>query len=464
MLDPPPYRDWVPMDNRNKDGEISMYGIFHGSAGGRLNSTGLLYDIGWRICGPFLAVAGLFSPKLARAIAGRRESVEEFRKWAGERRIGPDVRPLLVLHGASAGELAGSIPVLSELRRLIPELELVVTYSSPSGEAAAADIRPDMHWFVPFDRRDHARAVLDALRPDALVFAKLDLWPTFTSEAARRNIPVGMINATVRPGSGRLRFPARQLLRTAYGQMEAVGAVSEGERERLVRLGVHPAAIQITGDGSFDRAIHRVRSAEGRPARLPERVAGMLRLVAGSTWPSDEALLLETLALMPEVELVLVPHEPTPEKIARLEEDVMRHFGTPARVWSRIPAAGKESSDSSPLIIDAVGFLAELYTEADVAYVGGGLDGTGLHSVIEPAAAGVPVMFGARHDRWEAHELVAAGGAVELDGSNAVAEIASLCDADRRASMGTAGRDYVAAKAGAGRAGADLIASLLNRC
>jgi 3-deoxy-D-manno-octulosonic-acid transferase len=367
------------------------------------------------------------------------------------------------MHGASAGELAGSIPILTELRRLIPDLELVVTYSSPSGEEVAADIRPDMHWFVPFDRPDHAGAVLDALRPDAVVFAKLDVWPTFTREAARRKIPIGMINATVRPRSGRLRFPGRQLLRTAYGQLDAVGAASEGERERLIRLGVSPAAIQITGDGSFDRAIDRVQAAQGGPARLPERAPGIVRLLAGSTWPTDESFLLKTLSQLPQFELVLVPHEPTPEAITRLEEEVMRRFGTPARVWSRISTGGIESSGSSPLIVDAVGVLAELYTEADIAYVGGGLDGTGLHSVVEPAAAGLPVLFGARHDRWEAHELVAVGGALELDESNVAAEIGSLRDSSRRASMATAGRAYVTGMVGAGRAGADLVASLLNR-
>jgi len=427
-----------------------------------LNPTELLYDTGWKVSGPLLAVAGLFSPKLARAVAGRRESVERFSRWASGRRAGTNLPPLLLLHGASAGELAGSIPVLSELRRLMSDLELVVTYSSPSGEDVARDMHPDMHWFVPFDRPDHVGVVLDVLRPDALVFAKLDVWPTLTREAARRGIPLGMINATVRPGSGRLRFPGHQLLRTSYGHLSAIGAVSEGERERLISLGVSPAAIRITGDASFDRALDRVRSAGRQSTRLPDRVPGTIRLLAGSTWPADEAFLLEAVTQVPDVELVLVPHEPTPEAIARLAKDVMRRFGVAARVLSRLPADVPEAPVASPLIVDAVGILAELYTEADVAYVGGGLDGTGLHSVIEPAAAGLPVLFGGRHDRWEARELVGEGGAVELDTSNAARVIAGLRDNGRRVSMATAGRAYVAGKAGAARAGADLVAALLT--
>ena len=428
-----------------------------------MNPTELLYSIGWRTIGPLLAIAGLFSPKLARTVAGRRESVARFRAWASGCRTGPDLPPLLVLHGASAGELAGSIPVVGELRRMIPDLHLVVTYSSPSGEEVAHDIRPDTHWFVPFDRPDHVRAVLDALRPDALVFAKLDVWPILTEQAVRRGISVGMINATVRPGSGRLRFPGRQLMRKTYGRLQAVGAVSAGERDRLVRLGVPAAAIQVTGDSSFEQALHRVRLAENRTCRLPARVPGTLRLLAGSTWPTDEAFLLGAVARMSHIELVLVPHEPSSGAIERLATDVERRSGVPARLWSRLRPDETPPQPPSALIVDAVGFLAELYAEADIAYVGGGLDGTGLHSVVEPAAAGLPVLFGSHHDRWEARELVAAGGAFELDASNAAATIASLLDDDRRAAMGAAARTYVADKSGSARAGADLVAGLLNR-
>ena len=426
-----------------------------------MNPTAVLYNIGWQLSGPLLAVAGLFSPKLARAVAGRREAVTRFQAWAGSHRAGPDLQPLLMLHGASAGELTGAFPVVRELRHSIPDLQVVVTYSSPSGEQVADDIQPETHWFVPFDRPDHARAVLQALRPNGLVFAKLDVWPTLTDQAVQLGIPVGMINATVRPGSGRLRFPGRQLLRSAYSRLQAVGAVSSEEQDRLIRLGAPPSVIRITGDASFDQALRRVRSAGDLPARLPERAADTVRLIAGSTWPADEDFLLDAVARESHVELVLVPHEPAPESVARLTAKVERRLGAPARLWSELVAGDGEHRPATPLIVDAVGLLAELYAEADIAYVGGGLDGTGLHSVIEPAAAGLPVLFGSRHDRWEARELVAAGGAIELDASS-TGTIPLLRDSERLATMGSAARAYVVGKAGAARAGADLVAGLLG--
>ncbi len=426
-----------------------------------MNPTAVLYNIGWKLSGPLLAVSGLFSPKLARAVAGRREAVSRFQAWAGSHRAGPDLPPLLMLHGASAGELTGAFPVIRELRRSIPDLQVVVTYSSPSGEQVADDIEPETHWFVPFDRPDHARAVLEALRPNALVFAKLDVWPTLTDQAVQLGIPVGMINATVRSGSGRLRFPGRQLLQSAYSRLKAVGAVSPEEQRRLLRLGVPPAAIRITGDASFDQALSRVQSAEHLPARLPERAAGWVRLIAGSTWPADEDFLLDAVAQEPRVELVIVPHEPAPESVERLAAEVERRLGAPARLWSELMEQNSRSQSAAPLIVDAVGLLAELYAEADIAYVGGGLDGTGLHSVIEPAAASLPVLFGSRHDRWEARELIAAGGAMELEPSS-TGTIPLLRDREGLAAMGSAARAYVLGKAGAARAGADMVADLLG--
>ena len=440
--------------------------------------TDVLYSLGWQTIRPFLAVAGMFSSKLARAVAGRKYAASRMRAWAdgewgGEGAGAAGAGPLVWLHGASAGELAGAMPVMAELRRRVPGLRLAVTYSSPSGENAAGRFDPVYAGFVPLDLRAHTDGAIAALAPDALVYAKLDVWPNLTASARRAGVPVGLVNGTVRPGSGRLRHPGRAVLRRAYAALDAGGAVSEEDASRLQALGARPAAIRVTGDAAFDQALSRVPppghgtaavGAGNSAIRLPPRAPDAVRLVAGSTWAEDEAFLVEAVANLPTIELVLVPHEPTEAAVKRITERTERRLKRKIRLYSELDAStASPPPPIPPLVVDAVGFLAELYAEGDVAYVGGALAGTGLHSVIEPAAAGLPVLFGSRHDRWEARGLVGAGAAMEVGPAEIHAALTELLDADLRSRMGRAARAYVESRAGADRAGAELVRELLMR-
>ena len=146
----------------------------------------------------------------------------------------------------------------------------------------------------------------------------------------------------------------------------------------------------------------------------------------------------------------------------------MEQLGVEPRLWSdRLdPTAGGNSAVGAPppLVVDAVGFLAELYLECDVAWVGGGIGGEGLHSVVEPAAAGLPVLFGPVHDRWEASEMVRRGVAVEVPPGDVPTVLSELLgDPRRRADMGTAARQYVEGGRGATEASVRLVLDLLDR-
>ncbi len=430
-----------------------------------MSPTERLYSLAIGALRPLIPAAGLLPEKLAEAVRGRGMAADRARAWAATARQ-PE-RPLLWLHGASAGELAGAAPVLGRLRSERPELQVAVTCSSPSGRATAADLDADYHGYVPLDARPECEAALDALRPDALVFAKLDLWPMLCGAAAERGVPLGLVNATVRPGSSRLRWPVRALMRETYARLDAVGAVSEREVGPLRELGVPEDAIRVTGDAAFGQARARVAAARGSPPRLPPRPAGAVRLIGGSTWPADEEVLIEAAAgIGAELDLVLVPHEPSDETVERLVALCRDRTGREPRIWSRLPAGAGPSgaAPTVPLVVDAVGLLAELYLEADMALVGGAFDATGLHSVIEPAAAGLPVLFGPLHDRWEADDLLARGAAVAIRRPGATKAIRDLVtDPERRKRMGMEARRYVDEAPDAAGAGGRLIGELVER-
>jgi 3-deoxy-D-manno-octulosonic-acid transferase len=338
----------------------------------------------------------------------------------------------------------------------------------------------DYAGYPPLETMAACRQALEGSRPDAMIFAKLDAWPALTRAAAELEIPLGMINATVRPSSSRLRGPGRQLLVPSYGRLDAVGAVSEEEIDRLVLLGTREDSIRVTGDASFERALERVdrarqaSSANGR--RLPDRTPGRVRLCAGSTWPEDERVLVEAMAVLTasrssgaddDLELILVPHEPDASALKRIRELCVEHLGVEPRLWSAGPAPADAARPGSgmppPLVVDAVGFLAELYLECDLAWVGGGIGGEGLHSVVEPAAAGLPVLFGPVYDRWEARQMVQKGIGLEVEPDLVPSILSGLAgDPGRRTDMGAEARLYVESGRGATEASARLVVGLLR--
>jgi 3-deoxy-D-manno-octulosonic-acid transferase len=332
-------------------------------------------------------------PKLQAALAGRAGVLDRFAAWARASR--DPARPLLWMHAASVGEGLQAEVVLKALRAAHPGWQIVYTHFSPSAETLARRQPADLADYLPWDRTRDVQAALDALRPTALIFCKLDLWPELATRAAARGAAVGLVAATVSAASGRLRWPARLLLRPGYAAVRLAGAVALEDAERLAVLGVPRDRIEVTGDPRFDSAVHRVRAIAPDEPLLASCRSGPT-LVAGSTWPEDEEPLLRAFgavrAARPDARLIVVPHEPTPAHLARLDALAKaKGFETPARLGDGSPA-------SSLQVVDRVGVLATLYAGAAIAYVGGGYGSAGLHSVVEPAACGVPVLFG---PRWQ---------------------------------------------------------------
>jgi 3-deoxy-D-manno-octulosonic-acid transferase len=428
-------------------------------------STSWSYRAAVRLGVALAPVLGLVDQKVGDGHRRRRDAADRLAWWATSGR--DRARPLVWFHAASVGEGRQAESVLLELRRLVPACQVVYTHFSPSAEPLARRLEVDAADYLPYDRPASAECLLDALGPDLLVFAKLDLWPELATRAAARGTGVALVAATVSPGSGRLRWPARDLLRAGYASVGAAGAIAEADAERLVSLGVPADRIRVLGDPRFDSVAARV-AAVAPDDPLLRLGGGAPTLVAGSTWGPDEAVLLGAFARLrarhAEARLVLVPHEPTPDRLIAIDRRAAA-LGLPAPI--RLSAG----EGAGPLLsVDRVGILATLYGAGTMAYVGGGFGRAGLHSVLEPAAWGVPVAFGPRwRDSRDAALLLEAGAGAALAGAGEAA-IASLVEVwegwltgeERRRAQGARARAVVADGLGAARRSAEMLAGLIS--
>lgn len=429
-------------------------------------STSWGYRAALRLGTALAPALGLLHPKIRAGTQARREAGERLLDWARWNR--DSARPLVWFHAASVGEGLQAESVIRHLRLLRPDCQIVYTHFSPSAEGLAGRLAVDVADYLPYDLPSAADRLLSALEPDVLVFAKLDLWPELATRAATSGVQVAIVAATVSPGSGRLRWPARTLLHPGYQAVAAAGAISSDDATRLARLGVAPDRIRVLGDPRFDSVVQRMRAvAPDEPLLRWGR--GAPTMVAGSTWPADEAVLLRAFAALlqrrPDARLILVPHEPTAEHLVRLEQRATA-AGLPAPV--RLSAA---TGPATLLLIDQVGVLATLYGAATMAYVGGGFGKAGLHSVLEPAAWSIPVVFGPRwHNSRDAGLLLQAGAARALSSYRVKGAADALqrqwenwiADDRARQAGGRLAREVVERGVGASERSASMLAQLIS--
>lgn len=393
------------------------------------------YNLFIALYGLLLRLAAPFVPKARAWRDGRRDwEAALARTCTGHRWIW--------MHCASAGELEQGKPLLEALRAAYPGHQLLVSFFSPSGYEVGVNYKgADAVTYLPLDTAAHARRFVSIVNPELVVFIKYDYWYHHLKAVSERGTPLLLVSALFRPGQAFFKW---------YGAVQRrllhfftwLFVQDDASVELLKTIGVtHCSA---AGDTRFDR----VATITEAPAPLPliERfaAAGGPLLVAGSTWPDDEALLA---ALPPEVRLIMAPHEIDVPHIAAIRA----RFGASSINYSEL-----EQHESAAvlrvLVIDNFGMLSRLYQYADLTYIGGGFNKSGIHNTLEAAAWGKPVLFGPNYQKFrEARGLIEAGAAAPVAQREELRTLVErLCnDPQLRAQWGAAAERYVQEQIGA---------------
>ncbi len=415
-------------------------------------------------------LARFVSPKARRGLEGR---VGLWDRLAARRE---DLEGAVWFHAASVGEYEQARPVLrafkEECERRGEHIPTLQTVFSPSGYDFARDrCDADVIDYLPLDTAGAMSRMIQTIRPRAVVFMKFDCWPNLIWAARRREVPVLLLDATLHRRSRRLRPPARTFFRRLFDCFDAIGAISPGDADRFRSELGSSTPIEVTGDTRTDQVVHRWEAAANGPLATALEGTSFDYFALGSIWPADEDLIL-TAALKEGLAedrrgLVLVPHEPTPDTLDRLQRRC-REFGVSPTLLSELFDSQTQNLRISPLdqpdrwrfvLVDCVGLLAEIYRGVSFAYVGGSCS-TGVHNVLEPAVCGQPVLFGPRiHNAYEAERLVEIGaGFVLTHPEEARVRVAEFfAEPHRRRECGRRAQDFVLHQRGATQASLELL-------
>jgi 3-deoxy-D-manno-octulosonic-acid transferase len=321
------------------------------------------------------------------------------------------------MHCASLGEFEQGKPLLETFLKQHPEYKSLVTFFSPSGFIPSQQYKADIIAYIPLDTCHNAKKFLDVVNPSIVFWIKYDYWKNHLIQLKKRNIPCYLVSATFRPNQYFFKPALRWLSPLQY--FTRLFVQTEQSKQLLVAVGI--TNVTVTGDTRFDRVCKIASKNVNFPVVERFTQSSQKTLIAGSSWQKDEIIIAEAIKHIPDIKLILVPHEINPERIESSEQ-IFSFLKT-----VRYTQAGEGNlEEANVLIVDTIGILSAIYRYADAAYIGCGFD-NGIHNTLEAAVYGIPVTFGPKYDKFEeAKELIAAGGATPINNADELRTVLTL--------------------------------------
>lgn len=317
--------------------------------------------------------------------------------WVNGRKHWPeaelDDQPWVWFHAASLGEFEQGRPLIEALKKQYPGLKISLTFFSPSGYEIRKDYPlADEVLYLPIDTLKNARRWVKRHRFVAAFFIKYEFWFNYMKALHEAEIPLYYISLILKPHQYFFRW---------YGgwfrkQLHLVSHFFVQD-ETTLNLLKDFDNVTLCGDTRFDRVADIAQQAKRFP-EIEAFIAGRKCIIAGSSWPPDEKLLIPYLERLPEDYcMIIAPHDISEKHVKQIRE------------------ALQVVKSDKVYVIDTIGMLSQLYQYARFVYIGGGF-GVNIHNIQEPVTFGCPVVFGPKYKSFkEAVDLVKLEGAFSIN-------------------------------------------------
>ena len=397
-----------------------------------------IYSAGISLYATAVKLASLNNAKAKKMIDGHKGLFDNLKGL-----VKPNDR-YIWFHAASLGEFEQGRPIIEKIKSQKPEYKIILTFFSPSGYEVRKNYQgADIICYLPFDKVSNAKEFLDIVKPEMAFFVKYEFWVNYLLELNRRNSPAYLVSGIFREKQSFFKWYG-SFFRSLLPLYKGLFIQDESSDILLKSIGVNSAV--VTGDTRFDRVIDIMQASKELP--IVERFVtdSPFTLVAGSSWPKDEDIIIEHFNNNPGVKLIIAPHETHEEHI----KDIISKLKRPYVRYTQIKDPGEEIN-ADCMIIDCIGLLSSVYRYGDVAYIGGGF-GVGIHNTLEAAVYSMPVIWGPNYQRFkEARDLKSEEGGFAINGSLEYENIMKklMSDAGYLDLSGQKAGDFVRGNAGA---------------
>jgi 3-deoxy-D-manno-octulosonic-acid transferase len=314
---------------------------------------------------------------------------------------------MIWFHAASLGEYEQGLPLMEKIRSKYPNHLIVLTFFSPSGyEIRKNNGVADVTVYLPLDTKSNVKQFMEIVRPEMAFFIKYEYWPNYLNALKCSETPTYLVSGIFRENQAFFKWYGG-FYRKGLDAFDHFFVQNSSSKELALTLG--KSNVTVSGDTRFDR-VAAILERDNNLDYISEFKNNTLTIVAGSSWPKDESLLVDFInSTSVPLKFIIAPHNIEPDQILELKNSITKK----CVLFSENSSASLAEFDV--FIIDVVGILTKIYSYADIAYVGGGFGNPGVHNILEPATFGVPIIIGPNFSHFaEATALVNMGGCVSI--------------------------------------------------
>lgn len=312
-------------------------------------------------------------------------------------------RKCIWVHAVSVGEIVAASPIVQEIAKMMPNQVILLSVTTTTGYEMAKRMIPEAAGIIhfPLDLPWLVNRLIRRIKPSLFMVVETELWPNFLKAAKRHDVKTMMANGRISDTSFRRYHYLLRIVKDMLDQLDCFCMQSAQDADYIVALGADPARVIVTGNTKFDQPYAEIslRQQDELRKMLGLRQAGPI-IVAGSTHKGEEELLIAAFKTLlddfPRACMVIAPRQ-----VKRAAEimDLCQKAAIPAASRTEIipDEEGQSAASSSRrqiVILDTIGELSQVYSIADLVFVGGSLVPKGGHNILEPAAHGKPVLVG----------------------------------------------------------------------
>ena len=315
-------------------------------------------------------------------------------------------KEVIWIHMASVGETVAAKPIIKEIKNKYPNAGVVISCNTSGGMAMAKSNIKNVEGYIyfPFDMVYFVRKILDALNPKAVIIIETELWPNLLKSTAQKNIPVYIMNGRISEKSMERYMMIKGFISRYFYNIRAFCMISKEDADRIIKLGANPEKVKITGNTKYERTGNPISQEFINEWNDILKIKNTTKLiVAGSTHSKEEKILCKMFkdisSKRKNVKMVVATRN-----ISRSNEveKIFKNSGIEVKLRTQI----KKEDDAQVIILDTIGELGQLYSIADIVFIGGSLVPAGGHNLLEAAAYGKPIAVGPYMFNFkEIHEL-----------------------------------------------------------